>query len=61
MTSLAVYAVYVTPTDVQGWMSASVPALAILLGALLAAAVVENTVRGKRLVDAAIRRIERTR
>jgi autotransporter translocation and assembly factor TamB len=50
VTSLAVYAVYVTPTDVQGWAQAAGPLLLILLGAVLAAAYLERTGRGRRLI-----------
>ena len=59
--TLAVYAVYVTPTAVQGWMDAAPGWLLILIAVFLAAAVVENTDTGRRLVDAVIERIERTR
>jgi len=61
MTSLAVYAVYVTPTDLAGWIDAAPGWLVIAIAALSLAALFENTVRGKRLVDAAIRRIEKSR
>ena len=50
MTSLAVYAVYVTPTDLQGWMDAAPGWLVILIGLALLAAYLETSDRGRRLV-----------
>jgi len=50
MTPLAVYAVYVTPTDLDGWAEAAPGLLLLLIGALLVAAYLEKAPRGRRLV-----------
>ena len=48
-----------TPTDILGWLDASPYAIVLLLILGSICALLEGTDRGKRLMDAAIRRIER--